>query len=188
MCCFFFSMSLVSIGSIRILNVTFILVASEIWSKPQYQDKHPSYQVLPNPEEISKQVVLYDWATSSAYISPLLTTGLEPKNWWWRLLDRVTGMLQDLCPPVGNCWENLIDMEVWETQGQWRSLRETVAGATHACSGSEERALVGTVSTTRKGVAKVHVAPRPQVRLPGEVDCQQEGLMEETKRRSVRRD
>lgn len=186
-------MSLVSTGSIRILNVTFILVASEIWSKPQYQDKHPSYQVLPNPEEISKQVVLYDWATSSAYISPLLTTGLEPRNWWWRLLDRGTGMLQDLCPPVGNCWENLIDMEVWETQGQWHSLRETVTGATCACSGSEERESFGGKSPPPGRGWQRCMFPLDHKwgyfkRLPGEVDCQQEGLMEETKRRSVRRD
>lgn len=49
----FFLMPLVSRGNIRILNVTFILVVSEKWSKPQCQDKHNRYQVLPDPKEIT---------------------------------------------------------------------------------------------------------------------------------------
>ena len=53
MCYLFLLTSLVSRDSIRILNVTFIPVVSEIRSKPQWQDKHSRCQVLPNPKEIT---------------------------------------------------------------------------------------------------------------------------------------
>ena len=150
------------------------------------------FQIL---KRLPKQVVLYDWATISAYISPLLTTGLEPKNWQWRLLDRVIGMLQDLRPcPWG---ELLGELDRYGSLGDSRTVTLTKrdCGWSHPCLRwlRRERDLWWEQSPTPGRGWQRCMFPLDHKwgyfkRLPGGVDCQQEGLMEETKRRSVRRD
>lgn len=91
-------------------------------------------------------------------------------GWSWRVGDedceRVFGVLQDTYPPKGNSWENLICVP--GSLGDSRTVTPTETGRIYPCLAippRRERALVGTVSITTKGVWQRCVSPKGELGL-----------------------